>query len=543
MTIFKLSQIDGASKSINGELCVIGAGIAGLLIANRIANAGRKVIVLESGKDQYDPDIHELNAVEDVDARYSRELDGRFRGLGGSSSRWGGRLIPISAHDTADRDYIGMPAWPLDMARLDCYGEEIEKLFGIANGSFDELSDPNMGGSLASLKNAHLDTRWAKCPKARNCNLARVLKSKLSSNPNIEIWLEATVCEFDLGDNSGSVRSITARNFDGKTLSVAAHQFVVAAGTIETTKLLLQMDRNANNRIFSTSSVIGHYFQDHLKVEIATIDRRDSMMTNSLFAYRYVNSTRRDLHLDLGQAAQQEGGVGSAFAYIAMDVTNSPLAALRRLGQKIQRREFAIGELARISRNSGLVAKTAYWRAVRKQLYVPGDVDFKVMLCAEQLPEWKNRISLSNVVDRLGVPKARIEWQPMLSEERTLRVAMTQLLKFWKAAVFAQRSPLEINRFVRDPAASLIARSQACAHPSGTTRMGLNSKDSVVGADLRCHNVPNVSVVSASIFPTAGSANPTFTIMKLAYFFADNYLREVRSNRSSRSGSQIWIGQ
>ncbi|KQO76264.1 GMC oxidoreductase [Rhizobium sp. Leaf262] len=527
MTIFHLPQIDHPSMTISGELCVIGAGIAGLLIANRIAKAGRKVIVIESGKDKFDPEIHDLNAVEDVDGRYSRELDGRFRGLGGSSSRWGGRLIPMSGHDTARRDHIGMPAWPLDVASLDCYGEEIEKLFGVANGSFEKLPEINSRGALSLLGNGHLETRWAKCPSLRNCNLAHVLRRELSKNPNIEIWLEATVCDFDLDRDSGFLREITARNFAGKSLTVKAGRFVFTAGTIETTKLMLLMDRCANEKMFAKPSVIGRYFQDHLKVEVATIGRYDAVMTNRLFAYRYVNSTRRDLHLDLGQTAQTQGGVASAFAYIAMDVVNSPLAALRRVAKNLQRRQLDLRELVTISKNTGLVAQAAYWRAVRKQLFVPKDVNFKVMICAEQLPEWKNRISLSPALDRLGMPKAQIEWQPMPSEERTFRIAVARLADYWKSAALDQKCPLMLNDLVQDPAGSIIAKSEACAHPSGTTRMGTNPADSIVGPDLHCHAVPNVSIVSASVFPTAGSANPTFTIMKLAYSFADNYLKRA----------------
>jgi choline dehydrogenase-like flavoprotein len=51
--------------------------------------------------------------------------------------------------------------------------------------------------------------------------------------------------------------------------------------------------------------------------------------------------------------------------------------------------------------------------------------------------------------------------------------------------------------------------------------MGLDPSESVVGPDLRTHNVENLSVASASTFPTAGSANPTYTIIQLALRAAD----------------------
>jgi choline dehydrogenase-like flavoprotein len=85
-------------------------------------------------------------------------------------------------------------------------------------------------------------------------------------------------------------------------------------------------------------------------------------------------------------------------------------------------------------------------------------------------------------------------------------------------------SPLNWHPAAVDPGMPIIAQAEACAHPSGSTRMGTDPAESVVGPDLHCHAVPNVAVASASVFPTAGSANPTFTIMGLALWLADTYL-------------------
>jgi choline dehydrogenase-like flavoprotein len=65
------------------------------------------------------------------------------------------------------------------------------------------------------------------------------------------------------------------------------------------------------------------------------------------------------------------------------------------------------------------------------------------------------------------------------------------------------------------------------AHPSGTTRMGTQKTTSVVDPQLRCHDLPNLRIVSASVFPTAGSANPALTIMQLALYCADLLIRDV----------------
>jgi choline dehydrogenase-like flavoprotein len=528
MTIINLTEATSNKASTSAEICIIGAGIAGLLMAQRISRSGRKVIVIESGKRQFDAEIHALNNIIDPTAGYSRALTGRYRGLGGTSSRWGGRMVPISTSDTADRPHVQQQGWPLDIAQLNRYGPDIERLFSVSSGSFDEIEGTGAGESQVFLTGEQsLHPRWAKCPSFEKANIFNILEAELSRSATVDIWFEATVCEFGFDRVQGRLDRVVARNFAGKSLEVAATEFVVAAGTIETTRLLLLMDAAADGRIFGRHNVLGHYFQDHLKVEAATINRRTSPAANRRFAYRFIDSTRRDLHLDLAHRAQVDAGAASAFAYIAMDIGNSPLAVVKRIVQGLQRGQVETREFVTVARHVGLVANSAYWRLVRKQLFVPKDVDFKIMLCAEQLPHHDNRLSLDRERDRLGVPMTRIDWRPMPSEELTFRTIIAQLAAYWNATGLARTSPFEWSEAVKQQQTPIIAHAEACAHPSGSTRMGTDPASSVVNPALYCHALPNVGVVSASVLPTAGSANPTFTIMKLACMFAEAYLAKA----------------
>ncbi len=481
--------------------------------------------VLESGYTSFDAAIHSLNEIEDPGGRYTRALDGRYRGLGGSSSRWGGRMIPISAHERGERDYIGLPAWPLSTPAVDAYGNGLERLFRIDDGPYEDGDARHFAGAeFFSGKEDDIATRWAKCPQFKLCNLKAVIGEELKRLQNLEIWLGATVCDFDLDPEAGRLASITARSINGHTLKVAADQFVLAAGTIETTRLLLLVDAASNGQAFRRCNVLGAYFQDHLKAKVATIDRRNADFTNRLFAYRFVNSTRRDLHLELSPAAQREDGVASAFAYVAMDFTSSPLSDLRRVMRGIQRGGLPMGDMLRASSSVGLLARAAWWRFARKQLFAPPDIDFDLMVCAEQLPSAANRIRLADTRDSFGMRKALFEWAPAPADERTFRSAIAHLGAFWRKSGLERLSPLNWKPAAADASSPIIDQAEACAHPSGSTRMGTDPAESVVGPDLRCHAIPNVAVASASVFPAAGSANPTFTIMKLALWLADAYL-------------------
>ncbi|MBD0415672.1 GMC oxidoreductase [Oryzicola mucosus] len=531
MTIKRLPAVLGGKADVLSPICIVGAGVAGLLMAHRIARSGRKVVVIESGEELFDAEIHKLNQIEEAAPRYSRALTGRYRGLGGSSSRWGGRMIPVSAHESGDRSYISQAKWPFPVEQLAKYESDIERLFETGSDSYEDISKsaPRIAAAFPDLK-ASMTPRWAKCPTFKKCNIATVLMTDLKSMSSLEIWLGATVCDFEVDSASGRLTGLVAQSVNGRNLTVRAERFVVAAGTIESTRLLLLLKERTDGYAFRRSNVLGRYFQDHLKAEVAKIDRADATTTNRLFAHRFIKSVRRDLHLELSKAAQTREGVSSAFAYVSMDLAGSPLQDIKNIAHGLQKRQVAAADLWRVSRNIGLLARSAYWRVLNNQLFVPGDIDLRMLICVEQLPQWSNRITLGNGRDRFGLPKALLEWAPTETDERTFRAAVSHLDAYWRHAGFDRTCPLIWMNGIRDASSAIIDRSEACAHPSGSTRMGTNPAESVVGPDLSCHDVPNLSVLSASVFPTAGSANPTFTIMKLACWLADSYLGTVKQS-------------
>jgi choline dehydrogenase-like flavoprotein len=61
----------------------------------------------------------------------------------------------------------------------------------------------------------------------------------------------------------------------------------------------------------------------------------------------------------------------------------------------------------------------------------------------------------------------------------------------------------------------------------GTTRMHPDPKQGVVDADCRVHGISNLFVAGSSVFPTYGTANPTYTILALAYQLAEHLSEEL----------------
>lgn len=519
--------------------CIVGGGIAGLLLATRLARHHKRVVVLESGGLDFDDEIHDLNGIDDPDGRYGREKTGRYRGLGGSSSRWGGRIIPISPDEHGRRDHVAQEGWPFALETLDRYHHELEDLFQIGHDSFEDIDAAMPGATgllLADVENFR--ARWAKCPTFARCNILTALGKEIRDSVNLTVVLHATVVGFDLDREQGRLRALTARSLSGASVTVRAEEFTIAAGTIESTRLLLALDAANDGRAFAGTDALGRYFQDHLKAEVAVVNRQRPELTNHMLGFRFIKGTRRDLHLELAHSAQVEDGVSSGFVYVSMDLATSGLSIIRSIAHGLQERRLESGQLRQAIGQVGLLSTAAYWRLRYRQLYVPRDVPFRLMACVEQLPHPENRIRLSTQADRMGMKLAQFDWKPRAADEQTFRSTVRRLASYWKHSGFDNLCPLDWNPSVLDPAGNISDRAEACAHPSGSTRMGTDPASSVVGPNLRCHTIPNLAIASASVFPTAGSANPTFTIMKLAMWLGDSYLGRSTAADALRPGSK-----
>lgn len=523
MAIFDLAESDTAAIRREAEFCVVGSGLAGLIVAWRLASAGRQVVVLESGKRQPDLRLPEREAVNGS-ARHSGMRSGEYRGLGGACAHWGGRLLPLTPHDMQARPYAAIEGWPLSPADLGAYTPLIETLFKLDHSSFEADSTTSPLGRTPAANDADVTCRFPKTPRFSNRNLARALGPDLRGRGGIEVWLNASASGLALDRERGRIAAVTAASPNRNLLTVKAKTFFFAAGTFETTRLALYLDRLSDGHAFAGCEALGRFFQDHLRVELGRLAILDPFLTNRLFAQRQNRSTRRSIHFELSPAAQQGDGVASAYVDIRMaPAPGSPLTALRGLGQRLQGHPVSQSRLDDVKRllDPKFLANAALWRLRYQQLYLPPDMALFADLRIEQAPHWQNRLQLSQRRDGLGMPVLTLDWAPTEAEERTFRAACGRFRGYWSRTGFDRICPIDWPDVIAGKSTGFIERSEDTLHPSGSTRMGTDPRHSVVDPFLQCHGVANLSLVSASVFPSSGSANPSLTLMQLAFRAAD----------------------
>lgn len=530
--ISDLSASIDRTVTATAKVCVIGAGIAGLLASKRIADSGQNVIVLESGGQKPDARLEELNELDEPARLYRTARTGRVRALGGTSTVWGGRMMPLTAHDMAPRDYLGLGGWPIDKAELDRYLPAIEELFGLDDSSFENDLDLPFAMERLSRPSEYIRSRWAKWPTFRRRNVAKLLSAQARADPRLQIWINATAHRFSIDTERGRLDAVYARTADGKSIKVVADEFILTCGTLETTRLLLLLDQTSNGRAFGECDALGRYFNDHLAIQVAQLRPPVSAMANRIFGYHIGGRTRRSLHLETTAHAQREDEVASGFVTVRPEFNPQSIPGLMKsLGQSAQ--SGATGDpisSKELFKNAMALGPALYWTFVHKQMHFGGYVDLFLDARIEQVPSFGSRLTLSDTRDRFGIPRLRLAWEKSPADERTFRAVVRRAQRFWRSTILEAACPVAWDRDPDDACCTFAQGSRDTRHPAGSARMGHHRRTSVVGRDLRCHAVPNLLVASAAVFPSSGSANPTLTIMQLALLAADGVLKPSRAS-------------
>jgi choline dehydrogenase-like flavoprotein len=521
--IYDLAHFREAAVERTADVVIIGGGIAGLALAHRLAHRFR-VLVLESGSMRPSSEANRANTVEFAAEHYRAATDGRTRALGGTSHIWGGALLPFRADDFHPRADLELPQWPIGYQDLASHFDEIEQLFRLSPGPFDKSVE---GWLTPNESTGPFVARYAKWPSHMRRNVANLFRNELERADGPEVWIEATCAGFSFAQ--GKLRAVTALSPIGNRIVAKAHHFVLAAGAIESTRLLQWALAQPNAPQLDRDGPLGRYLHDHVSSRVADIETLQPKCLNELAGFRFEGSTMRSFRLELQPHAQRRLGLAGAFAHIAVaPVTATGFEGLRGFMRGLQSRRLDVTALTNALADAPYLAKAAYWRLLNKQLLWPTPARYELHCVVEQLPAASNHISLTEKHDRFGVPMARIEWRVGdFAKEALLRMRGV-LDDFWRQSLLGNMGRL--NWTDSDASVEALPNTLDIFHPGGTTRMGANARTSVVDEELTVWSVPNLSIASTSVFPTGASANPTMTLIALTLRLGDHLARLLASS-------------
>jgi len=506
---------------LEADLCIAGAGAAGLALTAQFLNTSARVIVLESGLHEPDATGEDLNSLECVGLRHDGAREGRIRSFGGTTLAWGGQLLPLRASELAQRAWVPHSGWPLTLAELEPYYRRVEAMLGIDGPPYDQGVWARLGMIPPAL-DAQFTVRFSQWAALGRRNFALRWRREIARARNLRVLLDATAVAVRCGRTGDRCEGIEIRSRSGRAALVRAQVFVLACGGIETARLLLASPSLDGNGAANASGLVGRFFQDHVSYFAGEVHATERRAVRHWFDPRYVGSTLYSVKIEPTDALLEREKWLNVMGHIAFQVPEAlGWLEVRRILRSVQAGRLELpsfSESLAMARGSVELTRLALSRWLSKRRRSPGAARVLLMVDVEQAPNPQSRVALEERTDALGMRRARLDWRLTDLELRTL-VGFAH-----KLAGELERLGLGRIRLAPEPnfdSRDALGSARDIFHHMGTTRMGTTAGTGVVRSDLRCHDVANLYITGPSVFPASGIANPTFTALALSLRLAD----------------------
>lgn len=477
-----LRQLPELGDDEHFDCCIIGAGPAGICCALQMVQAGKKVVMLEGGSNEYSRESQDCYAGSMSGDLYRGLTSTRLRFFGGTSNHWNGWCRPLESWD-----FEGKPAadteWPIRREDLDPYLHAATDILELPPIPADRL--------LGDSGLFQFDFVWA--PPYRNLSSyfpVRFLQKYFKifeAHRNLHLFLNANL--LSLRTDGAKVTGASVRDYGGQQSIVRANVFVLATGGLENSRLLLWSNELAKGELVRDASTLGRYWMEH---------------PHYTLGFGFLASTV----LDNTQSSQR------GRLYLAPSRDSLQNHRILNMGLRVDR--LAEGQ-REILEHFASVAPEVGKRAL--QDFDDGQVDaFRLRGAWEQEPTAGNRVSLVSEVDALEIPRLNLHWQKTDLDRRTARVSAEL---FGSYIARSNLGRLRLEPWLTDSLDFPTTDSLGGNHHMGGTRMAHTPARGIVDRNCQVFGQENLFVAGSSVFPSGGHANPTMTIVQLSLRLGD----------------------
>ena len=515
-----LATAAAPAETVRSQVCVIGAGIAGLVLARKLALLGIDVVVLEAGGHSIEASGQKLLAGAALKGHvHVGTMEGRFRVFGGTSLRWGGQVLPRAGDASA---------WPVGEEALAPFVAEAERLLGVDELPFDATDFfaavhspiPRMLTELYEV-DARV-SKWLAFPRR---NLALTLGKDLLERSRV--YLHAQVVELLLAPKHTRLEGVVVQTPAGARVRFEAEQVVLAAGTVETSRLLLASRSSSTEGVGNTHDQVGRNFHDHVTLPAATLTGvARAQVVNELRPWVF-GGTLHSAKLEASRALCERLDLNPIVAHIAiMEPEGSGIAVVREFLTELQRGELGGALAAHVMKIPGAVVegvRLMLGAKLRHRRLISDRAVLKLQFNVAQDTPSTSRIMLGEETDAYGFPQVVMDWRVTKHELDSLRGYAKYLKGQFEAAGLVGVEWLP-ELFVPD--VPLLGLDDA-RHAMGGACMGNDPRTSVVDAEMTVHGVENLSVAGAATFPDGSPQLPTLTMLALALRLAERLARRL----------------
>ena len=501
---------DGAL--IEGDICIIGAGPAGISMAMEWLDTPYTVILLEGGGFEYDTDVQALYRSENIGHRYHPYEHTRLHFFGGTTNHWGGFCSPFDEIDFEKRDWVPHSGWPITKKDLDPFYARAHKWIELGPYEYDVSywEENHPGYQRIPFEGDGVFTKmWQLSAPLR---FGPRYREEIENAPNIHLYTYANVCNLSANEGVTAIDAVDIRGHNGKQQHVKAKKYVLACGAIQNARMLLASNKQASNGLGNDRDLVGRYFMDHPEIKSAYLvlaERRDLNLYTFMSNYKTIKAhgelalskEMQTKHEILNCTAGFREPVPDVVTHKVeggnFDMFESPEASLVWIDSAV---EFVYSDASEIN--------TQQFDA------------FVLFSRLEQAPNPESRVVLSEERDALGVPQIKLDWQMGELEKRSIR-------KFYQAlgeeAGRSRIGRVKLMDWLLDGDDMTWPDILGTGwHQMGTTRMHDDPSQGVVDSDCKIHGLANLYVAGSAAFTTGGTSNPTLTIVALTLRLSDH---------------------
>jgi choline dehydrogenase-like flavoprotein len=529
--VFTDARSIAAGATLHADICIVGAGVAGITLAREFIGRSESVVLVAGGGLEFTKSLRELPTVLRRHSLGEQALSGgrnagqpyyplrftRVRAFGGSSRAWhekrGVHARPLDAIDFMARDGLPEHGWSICKEELDPYYERAQRICALGPFAYDTETWEAQGyGAPLPLDPKLVTSVMFQFGKRSKFDR---YENEFERAENVNLVLHATAVH--LADKSGRVVRLDCATMSGKRFSVQARTFVVAAGAIETARLLLISTDSQPAGIGNSRDLVGRAFMEHPDASVGYLIPDPQLDRNAFRLYEH-QSIAKDVMVEamfrLSDSVMRSERLLNAVLRLRPTYRGGMTAAVQ--SAQVVRRSVHYGVatpgLARHALRSILGAPQIFrhyatWKSGR-----PPDV-FAIDVMAEQTPTMASRVRLARRRDRLGVPMAVLDWRLTNLDWDSIR----RTVEIFGNAVRTAGVGTVISSLGKTPPAVF-----GNWHHLGTTRMHRDAAHGVVDENCRVHEMANLYIAGGSVFPTGGYANPSLTIVALSLRLADH---------------------
>ena len=505
------------------DICIVGAGAAGIAMAQRLANTSVKVLLLVSGEpaDRGTPDDARQALYQGTVGEFLQRVDPDFLGrsrlnmYGGTTNHFGFWARPLDPADIMPRPGYRDAGWPIDLREMQPWYSDAHHFghFGPFNYDdmdfwervlyarcFDPLPGDKLGGAIMRAQyeeNLH--------------DFQVQFRDDLKNAPNITVLFNAHLLTIETDENQRHVVELKCSTIEGspsghgrpgQAFKVRAGRYVLACGGIENVRLLQLSGDLGNNK----RDQLGRGFMVHPLLTNAARVRFDAPVSSEI----------RNFFREQQIRLKPPESAGGEYQHMVAPLVNPELVFDYLMFN-------AWGVLA-AKHQTLLEERIGNFRVI---LYFGADAASAIVnLNWEQTPDEDSRITLNpEQVDPIfGQPVAHVDWRLNETDKRSAVRALEITLDYLRARGAQQQEMITdvgggADNWTLPPHEGALETGD---HHMGALRMSAAPEDGIVDINSRLHSVDNLYIAGSAIFPTGGYANPTLTIVALALRLADH---------------------